>query len=127
EELGIEPGRHLQEVQRRVLADADVPPRPAADQDDVSAVVSDETFRPAELPRDIRGFVGRRSALARLGARQGQGGSVWVISGTAGVGKTALALHWAHSVRERFPDGQLYLDLRGFDPDHEPLTPVVAL
>ena len=49
-----------------------------------------------------------------------------MLTGTAGVGKTALAVRWAHHVRDRFPDGQLYLDLRGFDPDHEPLTPAVA-
>ena len=50
-----------------------------------------------------------------------------MITGTAGVGKTALAVRWAHAARDRYPDGQLYVNLRGFDADDEPLTPTAAL
>ena len=49
------------------------------------------------------------------------------IGGTAGVGKTALAVHWAHQVADRFPDGQLYVNLRGFDPSGTPVTPAEAI
>ena len=49
------------------------------------------------------------------------------IGGTAGVGKTALAVHWAHQVAGRFPDGQLYVNLRGFDPSGAPATPAEAI
>jgi tetratricopeptide (TPR) repeat protein len=50
-----------------------------------------------------------------------------VIGGTAGIGKTALAVHWAHQVAPRFPDGQLYVNLRGFDPSRAPMEPAVAI
>jgi tetratricopeptide (TPR) repeat protein len=76
---------------------------------------------PAQLPTDVRGFTGRAGPLrvldGLLAARRPAGPVVIsAVSGMAGVGKTALAVHWAHRVADRFPDGQLYLDLRGFGP-----------
>ncbi|MGB3440524.1 MAG: tetratricopeptide repeat protein, partial [Actinophytocola sp.] len=86
---------------------------------------------PRELPRDTTMFVGRKANLAALDtvapASPGQDTSaVVVVSGTAGVGKTALAVHWAHRVADRFPDGSLYVDLRGYSYD-APMRPEQAL
>lgn len=74
---------------------------------------------PRQLPTDVQGFVNRRAELAQLNQilSDEQPPRLLVLVGTAGVGKTCIALHWAHTVRERFPDGQLYADLRGYDPD----------
>ncbi|KDN23983.1 AfsR/SARP family transcriptional regulator [Amycolatopsis rifamycinica] len=111
DELGIEPGQALRDLRMRILRGEGEPaPPPAAP-------------RPAELPLDVRGFAGRAPELAALD----EPGDVWVITGTAGVGKTALAVHWAHTARARYPDGQLYVNLRGFDAEDEPLTPAAAL
>lgn len=84
---------------------------------------------PRQLPAAASYFVGRPSELKALSAlldRSTDGPSpvaVSVISGTAGVGKTTLAVQWAHQVAERFPDGQLYADLRGFGPAGSPASP----
>ncbi len=80
--------------------------------------------RPQELPADTFGFIGRTDELAELD--RGFATTVVTVCGTAGVGKTALAVHWAHWVASAFPDGQLYLDLRGYGPD-QPLDPAAAL
>lgn len=90
-----------------------------------------EAFRdarviPHQLPADVGTFVDRapeRRALSRLVPADRPRGTamVVVITGSAGVGKTALAVHWGHSVRERFPDGELYASLRGYD-DSPPVT-----
>lgn len=87
---------------------------------------------PAQLPAAVPDFTGRHGELSALDrllpeaeARHGAAG-VSVVSGPAGVGKTALAVHWAHRMRHRFPDGQLYVDLRGYDPGH-PVPPGDAL
>jgi tetratricopeptide (TPR) repeat protein len=90
---------------------------------------------PVQLPADVAGFVGRQVELAELdrlltGAPAGGAVSTAVVisavSGTAGVGKTGLAVRWAHRVRNRFPDGQLYVNLRGYGPDR-PLEVTEAL
>ncbi|MBD0708269.1 MULTISPECIES: AfsR/SARP family transcriptional regulator [unclassified Streptomyces] len=87
---------------------------------------------PAQLPPASRYFSGRKAELARLDALLGDarrygGGGMVVLSGPGGVGKTTLAVHWAHRVREHFPDGQLHLDLRGFGPEGSAVTPDNAL
>ncbi|SEM20395.1 ATP-binding protein [Streptacidiphilus jiangxiensis] len=89
---------------------------------------------PRQLPPDLRTFRGRQDALARvlrIGSPGDDAGTghppVAAIGGMAGVGKTSLAVHWAHRVADRFPDGQLYVNLRGFDPSAEPLDPHEAL
>ncbi|MET9226119.1 tetratricopeptide repeat protein [Lentzea sp. NPDC003310] len=83
---------------------------------------------PRQLPAPPRWFTGRESELARLsGARAGTTTMISAIGGTGGIGKTWLALSWAHRHACRFPDGQLFLDLRGFHPSEEPVAPDAAL
>jgi tetratricopeptide (TPR) repeat protein len=87
---------------------------------------------PRQLPGDVSGFVNRAGELRVLDAilDREPGAAItnglYVITGTAGVGKTSLALHWAHQVRGQFPDGQLYVNLRGYDPG-DPVRPEQAL
>lgn len=88
---------------------------------------------PRQLPCAPRHFVGRTDALRELAGiiarRTGTygGTTVLVLDGVAGIGKTALAIRWAHEVAEHFPDGQLHLNLRGFDPTNSPVTPGEAI
>ncbi|KND25222.1 AfsR/SARP family transcriptional regulator [Streptomyces acidiscabies] len=88
---------------------------------------------PAQLPLEARGFIGREKELARLdhilatASHRPASVVVSAVSGTAGIGKTALAVHWAHRVADRFPDGQLYVNLRGFDPSGVAVTPDQAV
>ncbi|MEU8634189.1 tetratricopeptide repeat protein [Amycolatopsis sp. NPDC048633] len=103
-ELGIEPGPELRAAQRQVLRQDFAAPEPPARV-------------PAQLPADVPGFRGRAAQLAELDALledSGTGGRIAVLSGTGGVGKTALAVHWAQRSRDEFPDGQLHLDLHGY-------------
>lgn len=100
---------------------------PEADEAGTRACGSDADSRdwspavPRQLPGEARRFVGRAEGLTRLSALAGETGQassavVAVIAGKAGVGKTALAVHWARLAASRFCDGQLFADLRGFDP-----------
>ncbi|WP_079041112.1 MULTISPECIES: tetratricopeptide repeat protein [unclassified Streptomyces] len=88
---------------------------------------------PRQLPSPPVPFVGRRHELDRLDAalRSGSGAAAPVvisaIAGAGGVGKSWLILHWAHRNADRFPDGQLFVDLRGFSPDGDPMDPAVAV
>jgi DNA-binding SARP family transcriptional activator/DNA-binding transcriptional ArsR family regulator len=118
EELGTDPGAPLRRVHRQILgADLDPVPAPAA--------------LPHQLPAPPSLFTGRADELAVLdkAVESGCGDTVVIssIGGAGGIGKTWLALHWAHRRLDRFPDGQLYVDLRGFDPVAKPTPPAVAL
>jgi DNA-binding SARP family transcriptional activator/Tfp pilus assembly protein PilF len=126
-ELGAEPGSELQEVHQGILSADPALAGPG------EAPVASGVGVPRELPAGVRHFTGRARELAALtgllSAADGQAPGTVVISaigGTAGVGKTALAVHWAHQVAGRFPDGQLYVNLRGYDPD-QPMTAAEAL
>ncbi|WP_405471461.1 AfsR/SARP family transcriptional regulator [Streptomyces canus] len=132
DELGADPGEELRRVHEAVLHQDDAfllrPP---------PSVLSTprERAMSAELPHDTPGFAGRTGELDRLHSllaparTPGTANTVVIsaIGGAAGIGKTALAVHWAHQVRGRFPDGQLYVNLHGFDHDRQPLEPGEAL
>ncbi|WP_216215659.1 AfsR/SARP family transcriptional regulator [Amycolatopsis aidingensis] len=123
-ELGIEPGSDLQLLHQRILT---------RDQTLASGSPSGAaagTHLPRQLPADVPRFVGRETELSRLEsmlARQAANSmGIMVIAGAAGMGKTALAVHWAHRVRDRFPDGELFVDFRGYTSD-APMEPTEVL
>jgi tetratricopeptide (TPR) repeat protein len=129
QELGIGPGPALRDIEAAVLRQ-DTTPEPAPAPPARPGPV------PAQLPMSVPSFVGRAGELAQLdavlaGAADAKLSAppavvISAVSGTAGVGKTSLALHWAHQVAARFPDGQLYANLRGFDPGGSVLDPADA-
>ncbi|GAA4604637.1 hypothetical protein GCM10023107_68890 [Actinoplanes octamycinicus] len=88
----------------------------AAERERLLAAARPEPATPRQLPLDVPGFAGRGPQLAALDTLATGAVRIAVLTGLAGVGKTALAVHWAHRVSGRFPDGQLYADLRGFGP-----------
>ncbi|TLF68477.1 tetratricopeptide repeat protein [Nonomuraea sp. KC401] len=125
EELGLEPTDELQQVQRQILQSDAAPPR----RQDGAAP---ETFLPVpgQLPAAPAAFTNRSRELRELDLHLACGAGnvgVAVISGPGGIGKTWLALHWAHTRRDRYPDGQLYVNLRGFDNAEEQLSPSAVL
>ncbi len=154
-DLGIDPGPDLSQIHQRVLAmdpalGCPLPPAsaatpPAAAAGDASpgapavpagavpaGAVPDGPLRiPAQVPPDVAAFAGRAGELralhAMLPAGTPAGPATAVITGTAGVGKTALAIRFARQAAARFPDGQLYVNLRGFDPCASPVSAGTAL
>lgn len=124
-DLGLEPGPELRQLHQRILRD---------DPDLAVTPPGRVPLAPARrfLPRDVPDFTGRHRELAVMdtlvGAGRDSAGAVLIttVSGTAGVGKTALAVHWANGAAAHYPDGQLYLNLRGYDR-RQPMAPVEAL
>lgn len=112
--LGIAPSAELRELHGVMITGGQLPvraPRPV----EISSA-------PAQLPSDVRGFTGRTAEVARLDALLDDRATTVAIAGTAGVGKTALAIRWGRRAADRFPDGQLWVNLRGYDLE-QPLDP----
>ena len=135
EEVGAEPGTALHELHQRILAaDPTLDTDRESRQEPRPKPASDRAWMmPRQLPPAVGHFTGREGELAALSAlldeANGQAPGTIVISaigGTAGVGKTALAAHWAHRVTDRFPDGHLYVNLCGYDQG-QPMTAAEAL
>jgi DNA-binding SARP family transcriptional activator/tetratricopeptide (TPR) repeat protein len=132
EDLGLEPGAESADLHQRILT-ADPALRASAEPSAAAQELPRQA--PRQLPADTRAFVGRRTELDRLrrladqAADEDAGGTVLIsaIDGMAGIGKTALALHAAHSLAELFPDGQLFVDLRGHTRNQSPRSPGDAL
>ncbi|GLZ34289.1 SARP family transcriptional regulator [Lentzea sp. NBRC 105346] len=118
DQLGIEPSEELRDLHQAILVGAPeiAAPRPAttAPAEPASAASAAST----QLPTDIPDFVGRAEHIRRLkeliAPPESTAVPIVTLSGPAGVGKTTLAVHVAHRLRSRFPDGQLYVDLRGY-------------
>jgi tetratricopeptide (TPR) repeat protein len=141
DEIGIEPGPGLREMNQMILRADPALLRPAPRVPEADAGEGDGragrsnggpapgAVRPSLLPSAAPEFTGRAAELAVLSAMPGPPDRpvvITAIGGTAGVGKTALAVHWARQAALRFPDGQLYVNLRGFGPA-DPLLPAEAL
>ncbi|WP_158853696.1 ATP-binding protein, partial [Saccharothrix deserti] len=125
DELGTDPGAALQDLHRQILA-AD-PALAAAP----GGTAAEPVVVARQLPAAPPHFIGRDPEFVALTALDdpGPGRTVVItaIAGAGGIGKTWFALHWAHRHLDRFPDGQLFVDLRGFSPDGEPMDPAVAV
>ncbi|MEN3307318.1 MAG: hypothetical protein V7603_3520 [Micromonosporaceae bacterium] len=136
DQLGIDPSPHLRDRHTAILRQDPTLDPPASAPLAAGRPAAMSMTTPAHLPTAPGGFTGRSRELAHLhsllpavrgGAAPAVAVLICAISGTAGVGKTALAVHWAHQVSHLFPDGQLYVNLRGFDPSGQALDTGTAL
>jgi DNA-binding SARP family transcriptional activator len=123
--LGVDPAPETQELYTRILH-----AHPSLTITAAPDVVQTVSHAPRQLPRNTR-FVGRDQELATLdgfvAADPEAGLPIRIIEGPPGVGKTALALHWARRVAHRFPDGQIFVNLYGSARSGRPLTPREAM
>jgi DNA-binding SARP family transcriptional activator/tetratricopeptide (TPR) repeat protein len=131
--LGVEPGTELRELHERVLgASLDLAAGAAASIGAAPGGAHPSAV-PRQLPASTRHFTGRAAELDLLdelafqAGREAGAAPVAVISGMAGVGKTSLAVHWGHRAALRFPGGQLYMNLRGFDAGGSPRRPAEVI
>jgi len=133
-ELGIEPGPELRQLQQRILRGDPglAPPAPVSP----STLIGAGAPVPRQLPTGVRHFTGRRAELDILTGLPDESGQpaaaegtsvIAVIDGMAGIGKTTLAVHAAHRLSGRFPDGQLFIDMHGYTRGCEPRDPGEAL
>lgn len=123
DELGLAPDGSLQRLHGQILRGE--APNPAVTAEPPPPRPDLPT--PAQLPADVSGFVGREGELAELDTMIKQDrAAAAILTGVGGSGKMALAMHWGHLHRDDFPDGQLYVNLRGYDTA-EPLAPIEAL
>ncbi|MDL4817179.1 AfsR/SARP family transcriptional regulator [Actinomadura opuntiae] len=135
-ELGLDPGEELRELHAAVLADAVPAPSllaasrvtPVAPRTQGGMAGADPWPAPTQLPYDVAAFTGRQEQLGRLreliASRDGT--AIVAVAGMAGVGKSALVVHLAHRLKQDFPDGQLFVNLRGFE-EADPLQPCEVL
>ncbi|RAS62598.1 DNA-binding SARP family transcriptional activator [Lentzea atacamensis] len=123
--------RHYAELSRRLADELGVDPSPAVreqhEQSPAALKRRPDVPVPRQLPAHSPFFVGRDGELEVLDDLLRRHRPFVAISGAAGVGKTTLAVHWAHRVQDSFPDGQLYVNLRGFEHAGAAVSPAEAL
>ncbi|GAA4475397.1 BTAD domain-containing putative transcriptional regulator [Phytohabitans houttuyneae] len=132
DELGIDPGHDLQQLYQAILRGDAFPPPPVRAAAPTSAAPPAATTAPRSVPRQLpappRMFTGRIREVAALDrVHDGSAMAIGAIDGMAGIGKTALAVHVAHRIAERYPDGQLFVDLHGYTCGVEPVDSGAAL